>query len=1016
MADIKSIILNTPAEELQDIISPFIEGQFPNFMQSDYRKLVLFVKAYYEWMEQQGNAAFVTSKFSSAIDVDNNLEEFYSHFAATYLDGFPSKLATSVDGNTANKKTLLKKIKNFYGTKGTESAYRFLFRVLYDSDVQFKYPKNDIFKPSNGVWVEERSIKITRANETKHSSAVGGTVTQDINGVLQASANIENVFMYYQDGTPITELYLRDIIGVFAPNTSTTINPPSASGVLAFSEKTFSVLGEFFIETEGENYSIGDVVYVTTGEGGVGFAASVEQTGLAGSVKKIKIKNSGINYFTSVNAVVITPNGINNNAIILLNPSAVTNYPGYYEGNSGKLSYTDKIYDGEYYQEYSYHLKSAVSLDKYYAVLRKLVHPAGMKMFGSILLESTISASANGSTQVTRQGIPVVGNYTPYTNGTTLDLRANGNTLGGAGWRHQMGGVTYGTTGDLYPLGYNPYIGGTADKGPDGITVSPAGTTFNAGGSGGKLGYTYCSVPESGRTAHNPLGGALGGITAWRLGNEFRLPPTVVGGSPFSVTGLTLWLKPENIGVCGGSLVTGRSMDIWRDASTSQNHALPPVWGAWTTSTPGVTIDKLRPTLVVNHSGIAGRTGIAFNGGVLYGPHTVWSQAGVCGGYPTGKTLGALQTTTVPWGTGTTGEKILTGQHFRLTRGITLTADMSVFIVMQAGATTGYTASNYGLGLVSSAKLFYNFSPAVGVGLTFGGAETDHLFYNRSYSDIDSDITKQNSTYYFVNSGTNESFYPYESGLVGFRNNTGSTANSRIAYSPNTNTVVGVSLENITLGEWSRATDGRIRSFYSGTESQNYTASNARRIARTDSPGGSSLLNLAASEVSYNTADLSVGRFGAYCLPVLDAPYSDSVGSSPSFITSATQNVSYSFRGVIYEVLIYTRILNATERQMVYAYLSQKYRLDGVIPDTFTASHPSAEPFYGTGTSAYKQFWDIAKHPNTAGSKAILPGVSFGTVSIAYLNSLYGLLYKSAGTRLGDGTVLNADTYTQLGE
>ena len=48
MAQIKSIVLNTPAEALEDVLSPFIEEQFPSFMRSDYRKLILFIKAYYE--------------------------------------------------------------------------------------------------------------------------------------------------------------------------------------------------------------------------------------------------------------------------------------------------------------------------------------------------------------------------------------------------------------------------------------------------------------------------------------------------------------------------------------------------------------------------------------------------------------------------------------------------------------------------------------------------------------------------------------------------------------------------------------------------------------------------------------------------------------------------------------------------------------------------------------------------------------------------------------------------------
>ena len=1011
MPDIKSIIINTPSEALEDVLSPFIEEQFPSFMRSDHRKLVLFIKAYYEWMEQTGNVGFVSRKLDSVIDIDNNLTEFYDHFQSTYMHSFPEALAATTDAETPNKQTLLKKIKNFYGSKGTESAFRFLFRVLYDSDVQFDYAKKHILKASDGQWIEEISIKVTRTNESYHDTLIGGRVYEFSSAnEIAASADIERVQKYYQNGIPVTELYLINLIGNFSPNGTVTLDNPSVPQLIPFTEQSYSVLGEFFVETQGENYLVGDVVYISSN--GVGFAAKVSQTGLAGSVKRISIENSGINYYDTVTGIVVSSNGSNNTARITLQATAVTRYPGYYSGNRGKISSTQKLYDGDEYQDYSYRLKSAVSIDRYYAVLRELIHPAGMKMFGSVLLEYAVPSIVSGSTQVTRIGgtsLIVIGAYTPYTFGTTFDLRSNGVTLAGS-WIINDGGISYGKTGDLYPVGYNPYISGTADTGPAGLTTSPSGTTFNRGGSGGFLGYTYCSVPEGGRTAHNPLGGALGGVTAWRGKKESVLEPDMVGFSPEIIVGLTLWLKPENIGVCGGSMTTGRSMDIWRDASASQNHALPPKWDGWTSGSQyaGVTIDKLRPTLVVADRGVPGRTGIQFNGGVLYGPHTVWTQAGVCGGYVTGKTLGGLPPAGMSFGSGRAGEKILSGQHFNLVRGITLTKDMTIFIAFRAGSTAaGYTQSNHGLGLVSSSKKFLDFSTAVGSGLTYSGTETDHLLYHRSYSDIDADAAKQNSAYYPVKSSTFESFYPYESGLVGLRNNVGSTASSRIAYNPNLSTLNGISTDDITIGEWNRQKDGRIRSFYSGLESRNYSASTSRRIARPDSPGGIGNNN-AATEVSYNTDSFSIGRFGAYCLPVLDSPWSDSTASS-SFVASALLNPSYSFNGVIYEVIVYDRVLSETERQTVYSYLSRKYKAETVMPSVYVSSHPSA---FGL-TSGY---WNIAKHPNSSGSSKIASGASMGAISIEDFTAIYGYVYKSAGTRLADGSILTTDTYISLGQ
>jgi len=1003
MPDLKTIILNTDVDNLQGIISPFIEEQFPSFMRSDYRKLVLFIKSYYEWMEKEGNTGFVVSNLASVFDIDNNLENFYDYFSSTYLQGFPQDLAISVTASTPNKKTLLKKIKQFYGSKGTESAYKFLFRVLYDSDLTIEYPKQKILKASDGVWVEQVSIKTTVTHESELKSIVAGTIVQYGNaGRINGFADIDSTNVFFQDGVHVCELHLKNLVGSFIPNSSVTIFSGKGTQI-QFTELTFSVLGEFFIQTPGENYTVGDSVYISTTVGS-GFVAVIEQTGLAGSIKKIRIKNSGINYFISILGVVVSANGQVTGGVVLFSPTAITRYPGFWQNNRGKVSSTGKIYDGDYYQEFSYHLKSAVNINKYYDVLKQLIHPSGTKMFGSLLLDSIHpQSSATASSQVTRIDTPIIGIYLPYTFGTTLDLRANGQTLG-SGWQVNFGGVTYGTTGDLYPIGYNPYIGSTSEVGPNGQTTA-LGSRFITGGSGGLLGFTYCVMVESGRTAHNPIGAPIGGLTAWRLGNEGRLTPNTVGFSPFNITGLTLWLKPENIGVCGGALTTGKSMDIWRDASGSNNHALPPIWDWWGSANTGVTVDKLRPTLVVADRGIPGRTGINFYGGVVYGPHTVWLQAGVCGGFPTpsGRTLGGINTL-VPFTPGTTGEKILSGQFFRLTRGITLTNDFSVYIAFRTGVTTGIF-SNFGLGLVSSAKKFKDFGTAVIIGLTLGGTETDHTMYHRSYYNIDTDISKRNSSYYFVNSDTSKLFYPYDTGLVGYRNNIGSTAASRMAYNPNTRPINGISLDDIGLGEWNKYADGRIRTFYRDLEGTNFSPTTALTIARADTPGGSSPLNFGESPAILNANSTSIGRFGSYCLPVLDAPH----GTTQSgFITAALSNTSYSFSGVIYEILVYTRVLSPTERGVVVSYLSRKYNMQSSFPSELAITQPSATP-YGY------DYWSIEHHPNLKGHPDFSPGSSFGNITTSVVNSMSGFLYKSEGTVV-DGVGLTADSYKSLGE
>ena len=242
MNAVTKILAETPEEELERILAPFIREQFPSFMKENYSKLVLLTKAYYEWLDQNGNVGNVLYGLEDAYDVDQNSEEFYSHFKNTYLSSFPELFAVDTDGNKPNKKTLLKKIRDFYGNKGTESAYRFLFKILYDSDLEFYYPKTDVLKVSDGQWIEPKSIKTTLTNGQNLFSANGGQISQYNGTELVATALIDAVVQYQLNGVPICEFFVSGIIGDFSPNREVIITKNETT----FIETAYPVLGEFF--------------------------------------------------------------------------------------------------------------------------------------------------------------------------------------------------------------------------------------------------------------------------------------------------------------------------------------------------------------------------------------------------------------------------------------------------------------------------------------------------------------------------------------------------------------------------------------------------------------------------------------------------------------------------------------------------------------------------------------------------------------------------------------------------
>ena len=78
----------------QKFISNFIENQFPKFYQEDGPDFILFVKAYYEWLENAeqdgyGSPVRESRELLNYRDIDNTIERFLEYFQKKYLYGIP---------------------------------------------------------------------------------------------------------------------------------------------------------------------------------------------------------------------------------------------------------------------------------------------------------------------------------------------------------------------------------------------------------------------------------------------------------------------------------------------------------------------------------------------------------------------------------------------------------------------------------------------------------------------------------------------------------------------------------------------------------------------------------------------------------------------------------------------------------------------------------------------------------------------------------------------------------------
>lgn len=457
--------------------SPLVREQLPDFIDSNHPRFVAFVNAYFEWLEQENNLGAVGYFLSDLKDIDTtNIERFFQHFKYQFLNGFPEDLVIDAETQTpVDRQRLVKRIKEFYRAKGSEKSYEFLFRILFDSYVEFYYPREDILSISDGKWYLPRSIKVSLSTDYNIHDIRGNTITQfGSNGAI-ARAKVEDVIVNTRGSIHHAELFLSNINGTFVPDKIITLNFLDGDK----ESYVYPVISSIDSVTGGSSYQIGDPITIS-GVSGEGAKAVVDVISIKGAIEGISLVESGINYFNTDNPTFSVNTFRGSGATFKLTVGAVTLYPGIYINDDGKLNSVKKIRDNYFFQEFSYQLRSSLALERYKQYVLDVIHPAGLKLFGALVQGKSQGVTFGRSTSAEAKEISILGHYTPYTFNTKENLR---DTTKGV---------------DLYPFGYN---GVTSDL------VAENGTTpHDSTGARPAIYYGKVYYEESSRTGPSIVG------------------------------------------------------------------------------------------------------------------------------------------------------------------------------------------------------------------------------------------------------------------------------------------------------------------------------------------------------------------------------------------------------------------------------------------------------------------------------------------------------------------------------
>jgi hypothetical protein len=273
--------------------SLLIPHQLPAFIRDDpaYDKFVLFLQAYYEWMEQEGQVTNSSKNILNYTDVDNTTSEFIDYFINDFLPFFPKDLLV-------DKAKVIKYAKQFYQSKGTPASFKFLFKVLYNSDFDVYYTKESVLRASAGTWYVAKSLKLASLDDNllniKQYRLLGETT--------RSIATVENSVVA---GTK-TEVFLSNIQRLFQSGEFVRVVDNNNQDVLFGGQplraKIVGQISSITIDPKARGlfYEPGDPVVVYGGLNQdtlfpVGANAEVEVV-TTGKIKSISVDNGGFGY------------------------------------------------------------------------------------------------------------------------------------------------------------------------------------------------------------------------------------------------------------------------------------------------------------------------------------------------------------------------------------------------------------------------------------------------------------------------------------------------------------------------------------------------------------------------------------------------------------------------------------------------------------------------------------------------------------------------------------------------
>ncbi len=350
------------------------------------------IRAYYKWADLPGNFQSDAKRLLEYTDRSISPDEYVSFIKDMFLRQFPNQ-------STSEIRYLLQFANDFYAKRGTVEAYKFLFKAIYNDDVELIYPSKYLLKSSDAVWVKNTILKCLGTDPD-----IINVVGRRLWGVESGASALIKKVIFYAIGTDlVAEMTVASVNGEFAIDEILETRDAQPQ----IKSRIFAQIGSYSINNPGRGYRAGAIL-PTVGGDGSGLSVTIGEVDDRGAILTVNIVSSGIGYVYSIPTVDMNnPNLFDGNlpledrivANITFNNSTAYTTPGEFEILRSAPSNIFRLHDGDYYQDFSYVLKTNVPLVTFEEPVIALLHPAGTSMFAqpSIVCDASNALNNTGS-------------------------------------------------------------------------------------------------------------------------------------------------------------------------------------------------------------------------------------------------------------------------------------------------------------------------------------------------------------------------------------------------------------------------------------------------------------------------------------------------------------------------------------------------------------------------------------------------------------------------------------------